>query len=158
MPITYDHDQITSVSLSKVLLPLTYPVSDAKVLTNRQKPLQDVALLFAEIKTAQGFEGMGFSYSLRVGGEGQFSHACEIAPNVIGEDPNNISKIWNKLMWAGASVGRSGIAVQAIAAIDTAPVGFKSKTGSITTLQVNRSTLGIRPLLQFIRRVSPGLH
>jgi L-alanine-DL-glutamate epimerase-like enolase superfamily enzyme len=127
MPITNSSDQIISVNLSKVLLPLSHSVSDAKVLTGLQNPLKDIALLFAEIKTAHGFEGMGFSYALRVGGEGQFAHAREIAPSIIGDDPNDISKTWNKLMWAGASVGRSGIAVQAIAAIDTALWDLKAR-------------------------------
>lgn len=131
MPIACSNDQITSITLSKVLLPLPYSVSDAKVLTGRQKPLQDVALLFAQIKTSQGLEGIGFSYSLRVGGEGQFYHACEIAPNIIGEDPNDISKIWNQLMWTGASVGRSGMAVQAIAAIDIALWDLKAKRAQL---------------------------
>ncbi len=73
-------DAIRSIKLSTALLPLTIPVSDAKVLTGRQKPLKDVSLLFAEIETEQGFSGMGFSYSLRVGGDSQYAHAREIAP------------------------------------------------------------------------------
>ena len=113
-------DSIALVKLSKVRLPLEAAVSDAKVLTGRQTPLTDVALLFAEITTDQGLAGMGFSYALRVGGEGQYAHACELAPLVIGEDPDDISGIWDRLLWAGASVGQSGIAVQAMAAIDIA--------------------------------------
>ncbi|MGW8311930.1 MAG: L-talarate/galactarate dehydratase [Desulfuromonadales bacterium] len=123
----YASDQITSIKLSKVILPLNHAVSDAKVLTGRQSPLQNVALLFAEINSAQGLDGMGFSYALRYGGEAQFAHAREIAPLILGEDPCNISKIWTKLMWNGASVGRSGIAAQAIAAIDNALWDMKAK-------------------------------
>ena len=48
-------------------------------------------------------------------------------PLILGEDPNDISKIWSRLLWAGASVGRSGIAVQATAAIDTALWDMKAK-------------------------------
>lgn len=124
-------DRIVSIKLSKVLQPLSIPVSDAKVLTGRQKPLKDVALLFAEITTSGGYEGMGFSYSLRVGGEGQYAHAKEIAHAIIGEDPNDISKIWNKLMWLGASVGNSGISVQAMAAIDIALWDLKAKRANL---------------------------
>jgi len=124
-------DSIVSVKLSKVQLPLNNPVSDAKVLTGRQKPLNSVALLFAEITTKQGCEGVGFSYALRVGGEGQYAHAREIAELILGEDPNDISKIWEKLMWAGASVGRSGIAVQAIAALDIALWDLKAKRANL---------------------------
>ena len=100
----YDADQIVSIQLSRVLLPLSTSVSDAKVLTGRQSPLKNVALLFAEIVTANGYEGMGISYALRVGGGGQYAHAREIAGNIIRILSDNISGIWNKLMWAGASV------------------------------------------------------
>lgn len=63
---------------------------------------------------------MGFTYTLRTGGPAQFAHAAEVAPGLIGEDPNDIGRLWGKMVWAGASVGRSGVATQAIAAIDTA--------------------------------------
>ena len=124
-------DHITAIKLSKVALPLQQAVSDAKVMTGRQKPLTEVALLFAEVNTAQGAEGMGFSYALRIGGEGQYAHARELAPLIIGEDPNDIGGLWNKLMWAGASVGRSGIAVQAMAAIDVALWDLKAKRAGL---------------------------
>ena len=68
-------------------LPLATPISDAKVLTGRQKPLTEIAFLFAEIETRDGHSGIGFSYSKRAGGPGQYAHAKEIAPNLIGEDP-----------------------------------------------------------------------
>jgi hypothetical protein len=42
-------DRITAVTLSSVLLPLECAVSDAKVFTGRQRPMTEVALLFAEI-------------------------------------------------------------------------------------------------------------
>lgn len=125
-------DRITSIRLSKVILPLKQAVSDAKVLTGRQTPLENVALLFVEIRSVHDFVGLGFSYVLRAGGEGQYAHACEIAPLVIGEDPSDISRIWDKLLWAGASVGRSGIAVQAIAAIDIALWDLKAKRAGLS--------------------------
>jgi L-alanine-DL-glutamate epimerase-like enolase superfamily enzyme len=120
-------DRITGVKISSVTLPLPTPISDAKVLTGRQKPMTEVAMLFAEITTAGGQEGIGFSYSKRAGGPGQFAHAREIAPVLLGEDPSDIGKIWDKLAWAGASVGRSGLAIQAIAAFDIALWDLKAK-------------------------------
>ena len=114
------NDRIEWLCVSLVRLPLTTPISDAKVLTGRQKPLTEVAFLFAELQTRDGHRGMGFSYSKRAGGPGLFEHAKEIAPELIGEDPNDIARLWDKLVWAGASVGRSGLAVQAIAAFDNA--------------------------------------
>jgi len=124
-------DHITRIKLSRVLLPLDHAFSDAKVVVGRQRPLQHVDLTFAEIDSAQGYDGLGFSYALRYGGAGQFAHACEIAPLIIGEDPNDISKIWSQLLWAGASVGRSGMAVQAMAAIDIALWDMKAKRAGL---------------------------
>jgi L-talarate/galactarate dehydratase len=120
-------DAIASVTLSLAYLPLAAPVSDAKVLTGRQQPLTEVALLFAEIRAESGLEGVGFSYAKRAGGPGLYAHAREIAPELIGEDPSDIQRIWAKLVWAGASVGRSGLATQAIAAFDIALWDLKAK-------------------------------
>jgi L-alanine-DL-glutamate epimerase-like enolase superfamily enzyme len=124
-------DRITFVKLSLIMLPLKSPISDAKVLTGRQKPLTEVALLFAEIESERGHQGIGFSYSKRAGGYGLYAHAKEIAGTLIGEDPNDIARIWDKLVWAGASVGRSGLATQAIAAFDVALWDMKAKRASL---------------------------
>jgi len=124
-------DKITALTLSLVFLPLDRPISDAKVLTGRQRPMTEIAFLFAEITTAEGHEGVGYSYSKRAGGRGQYTHAKEIANEVIGEDPNDIQRIWTKLIWAGASVGRSGLATQAIAAIDIALWDLKAKRAGL---------------------------
>ena len=104
-----DHDRIAWIKVSSVFLPLANPISDAKVLTGRQKPMTEIAMLFVEIQTADGHSGLGFSYSKRAGGPGQFAHAQEIAPALLGENPSDIAKLWTKLCWAGASVGRSGL-------------------------------------------------
>jgi L-talarate/galactarate dehydratase len=124
-------DKITSVTLSLVFLPLDRPISDAKVLTGRQRPMTQIAFLFAEIATLEGHQGVGYSYSKRAGGPGQYAHAKEIADDVIGEDPNDIQRIWTKLVWAGASVGRSGLATQAIAALDIALWDLKAKRAGL---------------------------
>jgi L-alanine-DL-glutamate epimerase-like enolase superfamily enzyme len=124
-------DAITAVKISLTLLPLAAPISDAKVLTGRQKPLTEIAFLFAEIESESGHTGVGFSYSKRAGGYGQYAHAREIADSLIGEDPNDIARIWSKLVWAGASVGRSGLATQAIAAFDIALWDMKAKRAGL---------------------------
>ncbi|AMY52807.1 L-talarate/galactarate dehydratase [Rhodococcoides fascians] len=124
-------DSISEVTLSSIVLPLRNPISDAKVLTGRQKAMTEVVFLFVEIRTEQGHEGIGFSYSKRAGGPAQFAHAQEIAPVLIGEDPNDIGKVWTTLVWAGASVGRSGVATQAIAAIDIALWDLKAKRAGL---------------------------
>ena len=146
-------DRIRSVKLSSITLPLATPISDAKVLTGRQKPMTEVAFLFAEISTEDGHEGVGFSYSKRAGGPGQFAHAREIAPVLIGEDPSDIGKIWTKLVWAGASVGRSGLSTQAIAAFDVALWDLKAKRAGLPLAKLLGAHRDSVRMLQHLRRV-----
>ncbi|MGA0612871.1 L-talarate/galactarate dehydratase [Caldimonas sp. KR1-144] len=125
-------DRIRWLRLSSCTLPLKTPISDAKVLTGRQKPMTEIAMLFAEVRTAGGHEGLGFSYAKRAGGPGQFAHAKELAPALLGEDANDIARLWNKLCWAGASVGRSGLATQAIGAFDVALYDLKARRAGLS--------------------------
>jgi len=124
-------DAIRSVRLSSVVLPLPTAISDAKVLTGRQKPMTEVVLLVAEITSAQGLEGVGFSYSKRAGGPAQYAHAKEVAGLLLGEDPSDIPRLYERLLWAGASVGRSGLATQALAALDVALWDLKAKRADL---------------------------
>lgn len=124
-------DSISRVDLSLVYLPLAAPISDAKVLTGRQLPMTEIAFLFAEIESAQGHRGLGWSYSKRAGGRGLYAHAQEIAEGLIGEDPNDISRLWDKLAWAGASMGRSGLAVQSIAAMEIGLWDMKARRSGL---------------------------
>jgi len=123
---------LSYIGISSVRLPLKTPASDAKVLTGRQRPLTELSLLIVELATTDGQGGIGFSYSLRAGGLGQYSHAREIAPELLGEDPNAIGRIYQKLLWVGASVGRSGLSTQAIAAFDIALWDMKAKRAKLS--------------------------
>lgn len=124
-------DTITWVKLSLIYLPLATPVSDAKVLTGRQKPLTEIAFIFAEIETRDGHKGIGFGYSKRAGGPGLYAHAKELAPHLLGQDPNDIAKIFTHLLWAGASMGRSGLTTQAIAPFDIALWDLKARRANL---------------------------
>lgn len=124
-------DRIAWIEVSLVVLPLVAPVSDAKVLTGRQKPLTEIAFVFARIHSRDGHEGIGFGYSKRAGGPGMYAHACELAPNLIGEDPNDIARLFTQLLWAGASMGRSGMATQAIAPFDIALWDMKARRAGL---------------------------
>lgn len=129
--MAYTPDTIRHIRLSTATLPLATAISDAKVFTGRQKPMTEVVFLFAEITTEQGHEGVGFSYSKRAGGPAQYAHAREVAENALGEDPNDIAKLYDKLLWAGASVGRSGVATQALAALDIALYDLKARRAGL---------------------------
>ncbi|TDV34527.1 L-talarate/galactarate dehydratase [Actinophytocola oryzae] len=119
-------DRIDRVRLSLAFLPLPSPVSDAKV-----PPLTEVAFLFAELGTTDGHAGLGFSYAKRAGGPALYAHAKEIAPLLLGEDPSDIGRVWEKLAAAGASAGRGGLATQAIAAVDVGLWDLKAKRANL---------------------------
>ena len=123
---------VTRVRCALYRVPLKEPVSDAKVTTGRQRPLGDVDVVVATIATADGLEGIGFSYSKRAGGPALFAHAKQIAPLLVGEDPLDTSRIWEKLLWSAASVGRQGVAVQSLAAFDVALHDRKAKLAGIS--------------------------
>jgi len=125
-------DRIAWVRVSSCVLPLATPISDAKVLTGRQQAMTEVAMLFAEVQAADGQQGLGFSYAKRAGGPGQFAHAKEVAPVLIDEDPSDIGRLWNKLCWAGASAGRSGLATQALGAFDVALYDMKARRANLS--------------------------
>lgn len=129
---TSSDNAIAWIRVASVTLPLANPISDAKVLTGRQKPMTEIAMLFTEIETRSGHCGIGFSYSKRAGGPGQFAHAREIAPTLLGEDASDIARLWDKLAWAGASVGRSGLSTQAIGAFDVALWDLKAKRANLS--------------------------
>lgn len=112
--------------MSLVYLPLASPVSDAKV-----PPVTEIAFLFAELGTTDGHAGLGFSYAKRAGGPGLYAHAKEIAPILLGEDPNDIGRVWEKLVQAGASAGRAGLTTQAIAAVDIGLWDLKAKRANL---------------------------
>jgi hypothetical protein len=73
-------DPIASVEVSLHQVPPTVPVSDAKVLTGRQRALAHVDLLAATIETRHGARGFGFSDALRAGGAALFAYARDLAP------------------------------------------------------------------------------
>ena len=50
------------------------------MLTGRQKPLTEIAFLFAEVATKPGQHGIGFSYSKRAGGHGQYESTPRRSP------------------------------------------------------------------------------
>ena len=128
---SFSGDRIVWIGLSLVILPLAAPISDAKVLTGRQKPLTEIAFVFAEIRTRDGHDGIGFGYAKRAGGPGMYAHARELAPNLLGEDPSDIARLFTKLLWAGASMGRSGMTTQAIAPFDIALWDLKARRAGL---------------------------
>ncbi len=125
-------DRIDRVRLSLVYLPLSSPISNEPAPTGRRQPVTEVAFLVAELGTTDGHAGLGFSYATRAGGPGLYAHAKEIVPLLLGEDPNDIGRVREKLVAAGSSVGRTGLAAQAIGAVDVGLWDLKAKRANLS--------------------------
>ncbi|MCS2608603.1 L-talarate/galactarate dehydratase [Halomonas dongshanensis] len=125
-------DRIDNVEIALYQVPMPQAVSDAKVLTGKQQPLQSVEVLVVELHTVGGEHGIGFSYSLRAGSQALYAHALELAPALLGEYSHAIPRLWEKLAWLGGSVSRTGVSVQAIAAFDIALWDMKAKRARLS--------------------------
>ena len=127
----YQGDSIEKVKVSFLDVPLKHSLSDAKVLQGKQKALSGVFLTCVEIFTREGLKGEGYTYALRAGGRSQYELARELAPVLMGEDPNNISFLWDKMHWAGNTLSENGLINQTIAAFDTALWDAKAKRAQL---------------------------
>lgn len=127
----YHIDAIKNITVSYLDVPLKTALSDAKVLQGRQKALAGVYLTCVEIITESGLTGEGYTYALRAGGRSQYELAREFAPMLIGEDPNDIARLWDRMAWAGNTLGENGLINQTIAAFDTALWDLKARRAGL---------------------------
>ncbi|MHC4993823.1 MAG: mandelate racemase/muconate lactonizing enzyme family protein [Planctomycetota bacterium] len=116
--------KITQVDTELYHVPLSKPMEDAIHGVQRE-----FSLVVVKIATDEGATGMGYTYSVgQVGGTA--IHALirdNLAPLLIGQDPRRIEALWQKLWWAVHYVGRGGIAVFGISAIDIALWDLKGR-------------------------------
>lgn len=90
-------------------------------------------LAFVHIETDEGLVGFGFTYSIIPFGARQ---VCSLINDGMGElihgmDPRNHEEIWNRIWRHVDWVGRGGIAVLAVAAIDIAIWDLKCKAANL---------------------------
>ncbi len=125
-------DRIRHLTLSHVVLPLENPVSDAKVLTGRQKPLTETVLLFVEVVTEQGPRGHGLLLlqargrpgPVRPPGGGRRRRASVRTPRT---STGSTSRCCGRAHRSAAS----GVATQAIAALDVALWDLKARRAGL---------------------------
>ena len=88
-------------------------------------------IIFAHVETDEGIVGSGFSYSIIPFGAREI---CSVINHGLNQlihymDPRDHERIWSH-MWRKVDwVGRGGIAVLAVAAVDIAIWDLKSKLG-----------------------------
>jgi L-alanine-DL-glutamate epimerase-like enolase superfamily enzyme len=115
--------QIASLHSALYRIPLPTPLSDS---THGEIPYFE--LITVRVVNDAGLEGLGYTYTVGKGGGAVLSLIDrELAPMLIGQDPGQIERLWEQMWWRLHYVGRGGIAVFAISAIDIALWDLKGK-------------------------------
>lgn len=119
--------QITKVRAEVYSIPVHREMHDAI------RHFSKMDIIFAHIETDAGVIGSGFTYSIIPHGAREI---CALINNsfdtlIRGMDPNDHEQIWVR-MWRSVDwVGRGGIAILAIAAIDIGIWDIKSKAANV---------------------------
>jgi len=84
------------------------------------------------ITDADGVVGTGYSYTIGTGGHSVMALLQRtLAPAIIGEDANDIEKIWKKLLFLTHATTVGAITAIAMAAIDTALWDLKARRANL---------------------------
>ncbi len=113
--------KITDIKLSD---PVYIPLRQGADATTVVPPF--TAYTFLQVFTDEGMTGIG-----QAGGNARALNKVLIEdvlkPYVIGEDPLNTERIWDKMYWGSVRYGRRGAAISAIGSIDIAIWDLKGK-------------------------------
>ena len=80
------------------------------------------------IKTSDGLEGIGYSYTIGTGGTAVLALLRDyLIPKLVGMDSRFVEKIWNEIYYSTRATETGAISSLAVAAIDTAIWDLKCK-------------------------------
>jgi len=83
---------------------------------------------FVRIKTSDGLEGIGYSYTIGTGGTAVLALLRDyLVPKLIGMDSQHVEKVWNEIYYSTRATETGAISSLAMAAIDTAIWDLKCK-------------------------------
>lgn len=107
---------LASVQADHYRIPLPVVLSDST-----HGDISHFELVTVRLRTADGAEGLGYSYTVGAGGGALHALiAHDLAPALEGQDSSRIEQLWERMWWHLHFVGRGGMAAHAIAAVDTA--------------------------------------
>jgi L-alanine-DL-glutamate epimerase-like enolase superfamily enzyme len=114
---------IDRVRVDHFRIPLPVTLSDS---THGEITHFDIVTV--RITDTDGAEGLGYTYTVGLGG-GAIADllARDTAASLKGQDPERIEAIWKRLWWHLHYVGRGGLAIHAISAVDIALWDLKAK-------------------------------
>lgn len=78
-------------------------------------------VIMVSVESQGGTQGVGYTYTIGQGGAAIKSLIEEVyKPLLLGEDPRNIERLWEKMWWQLHYIGRGGLVSFAISAVDIA--------------------------------------
>jgi L-alanine-DL-glutamate epimerase-like enolase superfamily enzyme len=106
---------ITAVETGHYRVPLPAVLSDST-----HGDIAHFELVTARVRTADGAEGLGYTYTVGAGAAAIRALLEELAPLLLDHDAERIEALWQRMWWGCHYVGRGGLAAFAIAAADIA--------------------------------------
>ncbi len=112
--------KITSITTEEYRWPRHKPISNGKHTYTHS------GLSLVKIETDEGITGIGLGAGGLVG-KATVEH---LKPELIGEDPINVERLWHK-MWVPKLIGRRGLTTRAISAIDIGLWDIRAKVAGL---------------------------
>ena len=112
--------KITGITTKEFRWPRHKPIANGK------HTYTHVTFAVVEIATTEGITGIG----LGGGGEIERATIARLTPMLIGEDPIDVERLWQK-MWEPKLIGRRGLTTRAISAIDIGLWDIRAKFANL---------------------------
>ena len=114
---------IKSVRTDHYRIPLPVVLSDST-----HGEISAFELITVRVENQDGTEGVGYTYTVGHGGAAiRELISRDMTPGLVGQESARIEALWNMLWWRVHYVGRGGLAVHALSAIDIALWDLKAK-------------------------------
>ena len=139
--------KITSVDCFLLELPLERTVVAAVSSGDRGSPCQSALMPVVQVGTDADVPGLGYAWTLGGGGTAMLTVLREdLAPALIGEDPLDHERLWEKLYWKCQAIGRHGLVIQAQSALDLALWDIKGKVAGLPLFKLLGGTRDQAPI------------
>lgn len=107
--------RVTKAGAFLIDVPVETPRTDAVQAFLKQETI------FVELQTADGGEGLGYSYTIGTGGTAVLALLNDyLLPELVGKDAERVEAVWRDLFFATRATSVGAITSLALAAIDTA--------------------------------------
>jgi len=114
---------IKSVRTNNYRIPLPVVLSDSM-----HGKITAFELITVRIEDEDGIEGVGYTYTVGRGGAAiRELIRCDMAPDLVGQEAARVEALWKMLWWRIHYVGRGGLTIHALSAVDIALWDLKAK-------------------------------